>query len=93
MGLTFERNWTPEEDKILIENYPSMGSSCASLHKSRSEVAVLSRAAKLKLEYNRNIWSQEEDNIIMDYYPTMGSKVSTLLNGRTERHVLLEPNY
>ena len=46
------KEWSPEEDKILRDNYPSMGKNVASLFPYLTVAQVTNRIAKLKLKSN-----------------------------------------
>ena len=77
------RPWTPEEDKIIIENYPTMGANVFELLDNRSKCACTCRANKLNIKFEDE-WTPEEDNIIRENYPSIGSNVINLLNGRSK---------
>lgn len=70
--------WTEEEDRIIIDNYPKLGTKIKEMLPGRSVQSIISRANKLSV-YIAKSWSEEEDNIIRKYYPIMGVKVSELL--------------
>ena len=76
--------WTKEEDKILRENYPTMGGDVCKLLPNRSRQACYIRACIYGLNFTGNIkWTEEEDKILRENYPTMGNKSFDMLPGKT----------
>lgn len=74
-------NWTPYEDKIIIEEYPQRG--CQIVDKiNRTKGAIRRRAGVLGVYYRDDFWTQEEDNIIIKKYPELGNEVLKFLPGR-----------
>ena len=71
--------WTEEEDKIIIDNYPTMGRDVYKLLPGRSKNSCCYRASLLGCSYNKSKWSEEEDKILKKFYPSMGTKVCELL--------------
>ena len=64
--------WTPEEDKILIDNYVSKGVEyCCGLLPNRTEQAIIVRARSLGL-YSGIYWTPEEDKVLIDNYASKG---------------------
>lgn len=81
----YYQKWSKEEDDILREYYPSIGSKVYTMLNMRSESACRTRANQLNIYTGRHFWSEEEDNILKEYYPSMGAKVASKLPGRSER--------
>ena len=78
------KEWTNDEDQILIANYPKIGINVVKLLTDRTPVACKRRASILglkRIDYN---WTPEEDKIIIDNYPKIGREVYKLLNGRSK---------
>jgi hypothetical protein len=77
--------WSEEEDKILRENYPSMGGKVCKLLPGRTRTSCMARAGMFCIRSNRSVrpWTNEEDNIIRENYPSMGKGVHKLLSDRT----------
>ena len=77
-------SWTEDMDRILVENYPTMGGAVCKLIEGKTDVDCRLRASKLKIKYYKtpDKWSIDEDNILRTYYPEMGGKVCELLNNR-----------
>lgn len=73
--------WTEEEDKILEENYPTMGVKVTALLPGRSEYACRYRACMLDIKSNC-AWTYEDDQLLREKYPTMGGNVYILFKGR-----------
>lgn len=77
-----DKNWSLEEDKILLENYYEIGPSGTSKLLNRSVGACRTRRYHLALKDGQNIipkskifsntWSEEEDNFIKQFYPDKG---------------------
>ena len=83
-GNKYQR-WTKEEDDIIREYYPTMGSKVASKLPERSELTCVNRAGFLNVKCKcKSEWTKEEDEILREYYPIMGTKVASKLPGRTE---------
>ena len=70
--------WTPEEDRILQENFPEMGAKVADLLPGRTKGACQKRASNMGLT-DRKIWTPEEEKILAEHYPEMGRRVAKLL--------------
>ena len=75
--------WTSEEDQILKDNYPIMGSDVYKLLQNRTKGSCLSRADILGISINSH-YSEKEDQILKNNYPIMGSDVYKLLPGRSK---------
>ena len=81
-GNKYQR-WTKEEDDIIREYYPIMGTEVFTKLNDRTKSACLSRAVFLNVHKENNTWTKEEDDIIREYYPIIGYKVVDKLPGRT----------
>lgn len=92
LGLTAQKNkpWTEEEDKILIQYYPIIGSDVINMLPNRSRRSCVARANNhLRIISNKNLkkphktrddlWTKEEDEILQKYYPSIGMEVSEML--------------
>lgn len=77
------RDWSEEEDNIIRENYPTMGSNVYTLLSNRTRCAVTARAAILNISFI-NRWRPEEDKILIEMYPSIGSEVYKYIKGRTK---------
>ena len=75
--------WTEEEDRILRENYPTLGGDVCELLPGRSKQSCCARASMFGIEFCANRWSEEEIQILRDNYPKMGSDVCELIPGRS----------
>lgn len=79
--------FTPEEDALIRENFPTMQNNVHTLFPDRSSSCVISRAKLLGLVAEHRpparMWTKEEDEILKSNYPTMGGKVIELLPNRT----------
>ena len=71
--------WTEEEDQIIRDYYPKLGTKIKEMLPGRSVQSIIRRANYRLNVYMIKSWSEEEDNIIIKYYPIMGIKVSELL--------------
>lgn len=80
------REWTKEEDEILIKYFPIEGYRVISRLKDRNKNSCHSRIKILGLKFNKRPmkWDESEDIIIKKYYPIEGVKVSNRLINRTE---------
>lgn len=76
--------WTPEEEKILMDNYPTMKGKVVSLLPGKTLNAVKGKARLLGIagEAHRS-WTSEEDNILTSKYPEMGLSIESLLPGKS----------
>ena len=77
LGLTTNKRlaWTLEEDEILREYYPEMGSKIISLLPNRTVQSILQRANAFGLEYTAtNKWTEEEKEIVCKFFPIEGIK-------------------
>lgn len=82
------RFFTEEEDKIIIDNYPTMRRNVCKLLPDRSEGSVMGRARALGFKLgNQNCWSEEEELILRKNYPIMGDNVKDLLPNRSIRSI------
>ena len=82
--ISINNRWTPEEDKVLIDNYSFSGSKCFELLPNRSVDGCYSRVRFLGLCYESpTAFTKEEDEIIKKYYPKLGSDIVQLLEGRS----------
>ena len=78
--------WTPEEDKILIDNYSSKGIKyCCNLLQHRTSNSIRYRANLLGL-YVEGDWTPEEDEFLIQNYKLKGGKFceDNLLNRSIE---------
>lgn len=53
--LNNKRRWTLEDDKILIENYPSMGAKVTELIQGSTVSGCQKRALALRIKFNNKI--------------------------------------
>ena len=81
--------WTPEEDDVIRNNYPTLGiKKCAELLPGRSPGSVHCRAVRLGVWSDAHYWSGEEDRIIREFYPRLGAiECSNLLHSRTPESI------
>lgn len=80
--------FTKEEDKIIIENYPTMRREVCKLLPDRSAGSVMGRARALGFKLGSpNYWSEEEEAILREHYPTMGENIKDLLPNRSVRAI------
>lgn len=70
--LDLER-WTDEEDNIIIEQYPKIGSKVLELLRYRTEKAIYHRAEVLGV-YKVDEWTQEEIVLLKQLYPKYSIK-------------------
>lgn len=83
--------WSPEEIKILTEQYPELGVKVIDLLPGRTATAINKKVGKLKLHVREphtgkspfRAWTAEELNTLVTYYPVMGYRVFELLPNRT----------
>ena len=91
LGITNNKRlpWTNDEDEILKQNYPIMGSKVSELLPLRSIQSILQRASGLKLKYEvTDRWTEEEKDIIYTYFPIEGiDGVEKRLSNRTKRSI------
>lgn len=71
--------WTPEEDAVVRENYPSHGGAWdgwSRLLPGRTVEAVRVHAYKLGAvtPANRDAWTPDEDEVVRERYPEVGSR-------------------
>lgn len=85
-GAKMVSRWTPEEDKILIDNYTEMGLSVSTLLSGRTTEACGVRAGQLGL-VNKKRWTEEEDSIIKANLHRTRDEIAKLLPGRTPGQV------
>ena len=85
-GAKVVSRWTPEEDKILIDNYAEMGLSVSTLLSGRTAEACGVRAGQLGL-VNKKRWTEEEDSIIKTNLHKTRDEIAKLLPGRTPGQV------
>ena len=85
-GAKLVSRWTPEEDKILIDNYAEMGLSVNTLLSGRTAEACGVRAGQLGL-VNKKRWTEEEDSIIKANLHKTRDEIAKLLPGRTPGQV------
>jgi len=76
------REWTEEENNILMKYYQIEGTKVIDRLK-RSERAIYAQAYKLGLIVS-NKWSEEENSILREWYLIEGTKVKDRLSGRSE---------
>ena len=74
--------WTEEEDKIIIDNYPTMGSNVYKLLPGRNRSSCIGRAHKLKIVYKAR-WTSDEVQILKDNYPAIGVKAFELIPNKS----------
>jgi hypothetical protein len=87
LGLLRRSSWSEEEDKILIERYPEVGTDCFKLIPTRTFSACCNRVRTLSIKITDGLsgteWSNAEDNIIKTNYPTEGGAISNRLPNRS----------
>jgi hypothetical protein len=66
------RMWSAEEDALLHELWPDMGSKCAFRFSERTIQAVQRRAYDLGLVYGR-MWSESDDEVLRANYSSRGA--------------------
>ena len=76
--------WTEEEDNIIREFYPIIGSDVYKKLPKRTKSACYCRVVSLGLKSKYNKWTEEEDRILREFYPIIGSDVYAKLPGRTK---------
>jgi len=84
--------WSGEEDKILIQFYPLIGSNVIYMLPGRSRQSIRKRAnmLSLKAKMGRNPsvrWEPEEDALVRDFYPTHGDQIANYLPRKTPKAV------
>ena len=81
-----KKQWTKEEDEILVNNYTRLGpTDCAALLEGRTVIAIKNRAQSLGLIFRKEMfgWTDEEMDILRKYYPIEGKRVAARLPNRT----------
>ena len=87
------KKWSTEEDDVIREHYPYMGTGVQSYLPGRTRDACQQRANLLGVVQQcysdrdmspKNKWSEEEDAILREHYPVMGRRVAELLPHRSE---------
>lgn len=83
--LSLEGKWTPEEDKLLINNYSKGYKTLCKLIPNHSYNGIVCRATFLGIAFVKNsAFSDKENDIIRQYYSIEGStKISMRLPGRS----------
>lgn len=68
--VSWDLAWTPKEDKILVENYPTLShAELSRLLPARSAAAISQRARRLGIKTRvQPRWTSEEDNIVRNGY-------------------------
>lgn len=81
--------WTPEEDKILIDNYVLKGIDfCVENLPNRTANGIIHRAGALGLTNKPNFWSEEEVTFLIENYPKYGlSYCASHLLGRNNQSI------
>lgn len=82
--------WSPEEDLILSENYPTMKRNTSSLLPGRSREACACRARVIGcfIPSNAAPWTAEEDAILKEHYEEMGAiGIQQLLPHRSQASI------
>ena len=98
MGVVRSKNgnWTEEEDKFLIENYPIKGATyCSENLENRTLEAVRSRAKllNLKSQYRQGGWSDKEIMFLLKNYEVQGAKYCSMyLKDRTYDSIVRKAN-
>ena len=75
-------DWTPEEDKILIEKYCEGSCSVQAVLSHRSIKSIQQRARRLGLKAKKS-WGAVELEILKEHYPVLGSAAQRYLPGRS----------
>lgn len=86
MGKHFTQ-YSPEEDKIITDNFSKMGRDVYKLLPDRTRESVLNRAKRLGFyapPVNKNAWTQAEIDILRKHYNKMGGDVHKLLPNRNK---------
>lgn len=66
------KHWTEDEIKILIENYPEMGTKyCASLLSNRTEKSINVKVSRLGLKYTAG-WTKNKLQFLKENYKKLG---------------------
>jgi len=86
--------WTPEEDRILKENYlASTVDGIMSLLPNKNLAVIRSRARHLHVALPVNKWTEAENEILRKNYPTMEKKhLMALLLSRTWQSIKVHSN-
>ncbi len=86
--------WTPQEDAIMRQYYPTEFGKVAKRLPGRSKKTIYVRATNLglvkKMETAPERWSEEELQTLKAFYPTEGAAVSKRLNNRTPAAIRLQ---
>lgn len=86
-GRSLYSLWTPEEDALLAEKYPSMGKDVQTLLPNRTLTAIRARANKFSLRAPMaktvRAWTMEEDAILRERYASEGGAVQAFLPTRS----------
>lgn len=85
----FKDEWTKDEDAIVIEKFPLVGSECYKFLKNRTRQATSTRAYRLGIKFAKEIvdWSDTEENDLIKFYPIEGIKCFTRFPTKTERQI------
>ena len=78
------KRWTAEEDRILIEFYPTEHGSVYHRLEGRTPDTCRARAKSLGLTRGYSKWTQEECDILREFYLIEGDEVYKRLPGRTK---------
>jgi len=84
-----DRWWTENDDKILLDNYYTLGAKgCEKLLKGKSYIAILTRANRLNLKFFReDLWSENDEKILLKEHKHMNLKQLSELLNRTEKSI------
>lgn len=75
--------WSPDEEAILTEFYPTEKGKVANRLPGRTPNMCYQRAKVLGLSNPQNEWSKDELDVLQKYYPIEGTAVSNRLPNRT----------
>lgn len=83
------RNWTKEEDEILLKHYPKEGGDVVLQNLlKRSNSSIVKRAKTLNIKFNKSGWTSDQDEILKIYYPIESSfKVAERLKEKDHHQV------